>query len=277
MALNPTTAGAKAILQAQLRAWGLGVLADKAWEIKKQGYGDDAVMLQLSETKEYQQRFSANQQRVAKGLAALTPGDYIAAENSYRQVLQQYGLPSGFYDHQDDFHNFIANDVSPTEVKDRATVAQQVWLSKDDATKQAWKSYYGLSDGAAIASILDPHKALPVVQRMAAAAQIGGAAHQNGLTNPTAQRAEQLADLGVTQQAAQKGYGQIAATLGDVQASASRFGTSFTQTDAENAQLLGQGPALRKQADIAAAEKALFGSRASADQNTEVRRASGSY
>lgn len=275
--LDPTKSSAYAIIQAQLQAWGIPELATDAYNLTLQGYGTDAITVQLENTDAYRKRFAGNEARVKAGLPALTPGDYISAENSYAQVLKQYGLPAGFYDSKDDFTNFIANDVSPSEVDARAKAAQQVWLSSDTGTQQAWKSYYGLTDGAAIASILDPEKSLPMVQRMATSAQIGGAALNNGLTAPTADRAAYLADQGVTQANAQKGYGQIAATYSDVHAAASRFGTTFTQTDAENSQLLGEGSAVRKQTDIANAEKALFGGRASADNNTQNQRTSGSY
>lgn len=270
-------ASASTIIQQQLSQWGLDTLAGDVNDLIRQGYGTDAITLQLQQTTAYKQRFAANDARVKNGLGVLSPAEYISAENSYRQVLQNYGLPTGFYDSHDDFANFLANDVSPTEVDARAKAAQQVWLSTDTATQSAWKSYYGLTDGAAIASILDPDTALPTVQRMATASQIGGAATNNGLAAPDQQRAEQLADLGVSQSQAQKGYGQIAYTFADDKAAASRFGTSFNQTDAENAQLLGDGAALRKQSDITDAEKALFGGRASADNNTQNQRTSGSY
>lgn len=275
--MDPLQTSAYAIIQQQLSQWGISELAQDAYDLTLQGYGTDAITVQLQNTDAYRQRFSANETRIKNGLAALTPGDYIAAENSYAQVLKQYGLPAGFYDSRDDFAGFIAGDVSPAELDSRAKAAQQVWLSQDTGTQQAWKSYYGLTDGAAIASILDPDKSLPMVQRMTTSAQIGGAALNNGFAAPDADRAAYLADQGVSQAQAQKGYGQIAATYTDVSAAASRYGTSFSQTDAENATLLGDGSAVRKQTDIANAEKALFGGRASADNNTQNQRTSGSY
>lgn len=275
--LDPTQASATLIIQNQLQQWGLDSLSGTVSDLIRQGYGTDAITLQLQQTDAYKQRFSANDIRQKNGLSVLSPADYISAENSYRQVLQQYGLPSSFYDSNDDLAQFIGKDVSPSEVNERAKDAQQVWLSTDTNTQSAWKSYYGLTDGAAIATILDPDKALPIVQRMTAASQIGGAALQNGLAAPDAARAENLADLGVTQAAAQKGYGQIGQTLGNVEGAASRFGTSWNQTDAENATLLQDSSAQRKQSDIADAEKALFSGRSSADNNTMNQRTSGSY
>jgi hypothetical protein len=262
--LNPTQLGASAIIQQQLSQWGLESLTDTP------------ITLQLQATPEYKQRFAANEARVKAGLAALSPAEYIATENSYRQVLQSYGLPQGFYDQHTDFQGLLANDISPEELKQRASDAQSVWLNTDPFTKQAWKQMYGLSDGAALASILDPAKALPIVQRMTTASQIGGAALANGL-QANQSRDELMAGLGVTQSQAQKGYGQIAQTFAGDQQSAARAGMAYSQSDAENATLLQQGQAMAKQQQVYDSEKALFGGRGSADQNTQAGRTAGSY
>jgi hypothetical protein len=274
--LDPTQASATQIIDQQLQSWGLDSLTSTVSKLIREGWGSDAITLQLQQTPEYQQRFSANQARVKNGLAALSPADYIATENSYRQVMQQYGLPSGFYDQNSDFAGLIANDISPDEVKTRAQDAQAVWLQTDPAVKQAWSQMYGLSDGAAIASILDPGKALPIVQRMTTASQIGGAALTNGL-QVNQQQDERMADLGVTQAQAQKGYGQIAQSFALDQQSAKRAGLAYSQADAENATILQQGAAMAKQRQIYDSEQAMFTGRGSADQNTQAVRTAGSY
>jgi hypothetical protein len=243
--LTPDQQTASQIIKAQLDQWGLSSLADQVNNLIRQGYGQDAITLQLEATPEYKQRFSANDARMKAGLPVLTPAQYVATEASYRQVLQQYGLPSGFHDQPSDLAKFIANDVSPSELNTRAQDAQAVWLSKDVGTRTAWTQMYGLSDGAAIASILDPDRALPIVQRMTAAAKIGGAALDNGLQADQA-RFEQYADLGVTQAQAQKAFGQIAQTFDSDRQSAARAGLSYSQVDAEQANLIGSGAASAK-------------------------------
>jgi hypothetical protein len=102
-------------------------------------------------------------------------------EAGYRQVMQSYGLPQGFWDSTDDFTSLISRDVSPQEVNDRVKVARDAFLSADEGTRAIFKDFYGLSDGAGIAAMLDPDKALPIVQRMAATAKAGSAAQRNGL------------------------------------------------------------------------------------------------
>jgi hypothetical protein len=277
-AADPNAASAKAILADQLAQWGLSALSGKLDGLIKD-YGSDntaAIILNLKDTPEWQNRFSGNAARVKAGLAELSPAEYMATEQSYRQVMQQFGMPASFWDQSSDFATLIGNDMSPDELKTRAQDAQAVWLSTDPNVKQAWTQMYGLSDGAAIASILDPTKALPIVQRMTTASQIGGAALQNGMGLDST-RFEQYADLGVTQSQAQKAFGQMGQDFGTEKQLASRFGTDWSQAQAEQADLGLSGQAAAKQAQMYDAEKALFGARGSADQNTNSTRASGSY
>ena len=275
--LSPDQASASAIIKQQLSDWGLDSLDETLNGLIKDGLGSDAISLKLQDTAQYKQRFSANAVRLKKGLAALTPAQYLSVEQSYRQVLQSYGIPQGFYDSPDDFAGMIGNDLSPDEVKQRAQDAQSIWLSTDEATKHEFTRYYGLSDGAAIASILDPDKALTVVQRMTQASQLAGAAARNGL-NPLAQSdAESWADMGVSSDQAQKAFGQIGATAQQDANMAARFGSGFTQTDAEKAALFGDAKALRTQQAMYSAEKGLFSSTAAASETSQTTRQQGAY
>lgn len=274
--LTPDQMTADQIIESQLQAWGLSSLAGKVSDLIRQGFGNDAITLQLENTAEYKQRFEANDARVKAGLAKLTPAQYIATENAYRQVLQSYGLPSGFYDSQDDFHNFIANDVSPDEVKSRATAAQSVWLSKDEGTKQVWRDFYGLTDGAAIASILDPKTAMPVIQNMVTTAQAGAAARANGLEADQG-RLSTYADQGYTTQQLTQAFSQIGQAQPQDQAMAKRFGTDYSQADEEAATITGTASALRKQQQLYDSEQALFKARASGDQNSLNTRNAGGF
>jgi hypothetical protein len=275
-ALDPDQQSASEIIKAQLSAWGLSSLAGKVNDLIREGLSADAITLRLAATDEYKTRFAANEARVKAGLAALSPGEYIATENAYRQVLQSFGLPSTFYDSQDDYRDFLERDLSPSEVQDRAKVAQQVWLGTDDQTKNVWRDWYGLSDGAAIASILDPDKALPIVQTMAEAAKAGGYARANGLTADQG-RITRYIDSGYTSDQLQAGFGQIGAVHDVDQSIAKRFGTTFSQAEEEDSRIANLASARRKQQAIYEQETALFDARSSADAKSLNRRSSGSY
>lgn len=274
--LTPDQETASQIIKSQLELWGIGDLYADAVKLIKQGLGTDAVVLQLQQTDAYKLRFKANDQRKAAGLRVLSPAEYVALEDQYQNIMQTYGLPAGFYDSKDDFTKFIAADKSPTEIQARVQAAQQVWLGTDQYVKDAWQSYYGLSNGDAIAAILNPNEALPIVQRKVTAAQIGGIAAQNQL-GVDKTRAEQLADFGVSAQNAAKGYGDIGAAIGIDQSIANRFGTSITQAEEEDARILGLASARRKLATAQESEAGLFAGKAGVTTQSLSGRSKSSY
>lgn len=274
--LNPTQTGAAAIIKQYLDAWGIGDLYKDALALIKQGLDDAAILVQLEASDSYKRRFSANEDRKKKGLSVLTPAEYIANEDQYKQVLRMYGLPQGFYDGNDDVKNFLANDVSPSELASRAQAAQKVWLTGNEDYRSTWKDFYGLSDGDAIAAMLDPKTAMPLIEQQVTATQIGAAAKRQGL-GVDRQRAEQFAQGGVDEQAALAGYGKIAETGAVDQSIASRFGTDFGQTDEEDLNLLGLASAKRKRQRLYGAEAGLFDERGGSASGAFSRPTAGGY
>ena len=274
--IDPLTAGAAAIINDQLTQWGIVGLGPDVIKLLQQGLDPSALMIELQNTDAYKKRFAANEARKKAGLRVLPPAEYVATETSLKGVLRQFGMPPGFYDTNSDIQKFLESDVSPAELQDRAQVAQQVWLTGPQENRDWWKSHYGLSDGAAIAAILDPKRAVGLVQRQAQAAAIGGTAMTQGLGVGTA-RAEQLASAGVTQGQAAQGYSDIAGALGTDTAIAQRFGQSLNQGDEEDARLLGLASAQRKIKDLQAAESGLFAGRGAATGGALSGTGAGSY
>lgn len=273
---SPQEQSAFDIIRDQLNQWGIGELADTARQLILQGLDSNAVTIELQNSPAYQQRFSGNADRIKAGLPALTPGQYVATEQSYKQVLSQYGLPVGFYDSPAALHDFIAKDVSPQELQSRAQVAQQIWLSNDDQTKDTWRNFYGLHDGAAIASILDPQTALPIVQRMANAAQMGGEATRQGI-NPDQKRFEGYSDQGYSVAQVDKGLQQTALEQPTMDALAQRFGQQYNQGTALDANVGNNAAALRTKAGLISNEQALFSSRSGADSAALGRNSGGQF
>lgn len=251
------------LLKQTLIAWGLQSLLPHLQQYLKQGYDANTINLALQDTKEWKTRFAGNEQRKKTGLPVLSPAQYIATEEQYRNVMQSYGLPSGFYDKHDDFNNFIGNDVSPSEVQARAQIAHDTYLSAPQAFRDMWKSY-GFTHGEAIASILDPTVGTQIVQDRASQVAIGATAKLEGI-NVTQQRAQQFQQHGTTLAQAQAAYQQIAQTTSTDQAIANRFGTQFGQTEEENSLLLGDAQANLKRQNLYGQEQGLFGGRAGAN------------
>lgn len=244
------------LLKQTLTSWGLSSLLTHLTDYISSGYDADTIQLALQDTQEWKTRFAGNVIRQQKGLPVLSPAQYIATEEQYSNILQSYGLPTGFYDSHDDFNNFIGNDVSPTEVQTRAQIAHDQYLAAPPEMKQAWQSYFGNS-GDAIAAILDPKVATAVIQDRANQVAIGGTAAQNGF-QVTQARASAMAQHGVTLAQAQKAYQQIAQSAPVDQNIASRFGQSFGQDQEENDLLLNDGAATAQRQQLYSSENALF-------------------
>ena len=241
-----------------LRQYGLQTLGGDVLKMVQQGYQNDAISYQLTQTKAYQQRFAGNAIRVKNGLSELSPSEYLATERSYEQVMQSAGLPKGFYDQHSDFVNMIGKDISPTEMKWRADNAAKYVQATDPSTRTALQQYYGIDQNHLVAHFLDPNAAQSLLQKQANAAEIGGAALNQGLKAPSHSQAEKWSDQGITTQQAQTGYQKVAQILPDEQVLGQRYGTSYTQADAENEMVGGLASAARKRTQLEDQEKAQF-------------------
>jgi hypothetical protein len=232
-------ASAYALLLSEFNKYGLGALVSPLQDLIKQGLSKEEFSLALQNTDAYKKRFAANTDRIAKGLAALSPAEYIGLEDQYQNIMRNYGLPASYYTKgdmgiQEGFNKLLANDVSATELEDRVMTAQSRVMNANPEIKQALKQFYpDITEGDMLAYALDPTKALTDIKRKVTAAEIGGAALGAGLkTSQTA--AEGLAGYGVTKQQAQQGYGAIAEFLPTGQKLSEIYQESpYTQTQAE--------------------------------------------
>jgi DNA-binding PucR family transcriptional regulator len=212
----------------------------------------------LQESEEYQTRFKANQERIKKGLAVLTPAEYLNVEDGYRQVLRSYGLKQ--FDTDDYVQQFIANDVSPTELSNRVVTAVQRVQNADPAITQQLREYYGLGQPDLVAYVLDPNQQFQKIERQVAAAEIGVAAARQGLQAGVSV-AEQLAAQGISQAEAQKGYATIADILPTAEKLSDIYGTTldgYGQSEAEQEVFNSLASAQRKRQRLTARELAAF-------------------
>jgi len=256
-------------------SYGLGSLAPKILEFVQQGYDTDTIALMLQDTAEYKQRFAANEKRRAAGMAVLSPAEYLNLERSYRQLLSSAGLPAGFYDSQDDFTQWIANDVSPAEIQDRAQMASTALYSSDNHYLQTLRSY-GLGDGDLVAYMLDPKKALPLLQKTVKASMVGAEASRNSL-GITQQRAEYFADMGVSGEQARSAYQTIGENLPTAEKLGRLGGESFGQPDLEDELLGGSGLASAKRKRLATQEIGRFAGASGAGDKALAGRTRGEY
>lgn len=195
-----------------------------------EGDTPDLVQLRLQETDAWKQRFAGNEKRKQQGLNVLSVGEYIQQEKQYADVLHAAGVPNGFYDDPDDFANFIGNSVSVAELQERVNIAGDI-VSREDPSVLRLLEERGITKGGLLAYALDPDRAAPLVKRDANSILIGAAALRAGLSTTKAE-ADSVAELGVGEQQAIQGFGQVSEfydqtdKLGDV------YGIDFDMGDA---------------------------------------------
>jgi len=161
---------------------------------------DAQVLNTIYSSDAYKARFAANEairKRMAEGKGRpgdklLSPAEYIATEATYKEILQEAGLPSGFYDQQEDFSNLIANSISASELTARVNIAANALQKADQSIIKSLKDYYGLSQGDLVAYMLDNKKAFDTINSrfqysteeaklMYTSAEVGGAATRAGM------------------------------------------------------------------------------------------------
>ena len=281
---SPTSAQLDSIaaIKALLSAYGLGDLTDAITNSVIKGYSSDTIQLIMQDPNSsdplalaFQKRFPANKARAAAGKSVLSAAEYLAAERSYTQVLQSYGVSSMAT--REKLSSFITNDISAAEVSDRVGLAINRVQNADAETKKMLAEYYPMLNQADIVgAVLDPAEGLPALQRKIQISEIGGAALAQNLTTGIkaasdlktgytglttgALGAEELAALGVTKEQARAGYQTVAevAPRGEFLSSIST-GEDYTRLQAEQEAFQGLASAKRARVNLTQAELARFG------------------
>lgn len=247
------------VMRERFKQYNLGSLADKIKDLAIDGATESTITFALQETPEYKERFKANNTRIKNNLKVLSPAEYINVEDSYRQVLRAYGLTS--FDNDAYVSQFIANDMSPTELSDRVVTAVQRVKNADPAISKQLRDYYNINQEDLVSYVLDPQQQLQKIQRQVAASEIGVAAGRQGLTAGVSV-AEQLAAQGVTQQQAEQGYASIASILPTAEKLSNIYGATqdvYGQSQAEQETFNSLASEQRKRQKLSATEIGTFG------------------
>lgn len=257
---------------------------------------DAQILSSVYASDAYKTRFAANEvirKRLAdgKGLPGdrlLTPKEYITAEAGYKEILQEAGLPSEFYDSPDDLNNLIANSVSVSEFTSRVNIAKDALQNADQNVVQALKDYYNLDRSQLTAYLLDPEKAMASMtgklqyktpeetvtkaKEMYTAAQVGGAALRAGQT-ATAGFAEEITKAGKAGQA-EEAFQTAAGEGKDYRRLLSLAGETVGSEDLvrEQLSLTGGAEVAAKRKRLASAERARFAQKSAIDTTSLGRR-----
>jgi hypothetical protein len=276
---------AYALLLSEFSRYGLESLVSPLQDLIKQGLSGAEFQIALRNTDAYQKRFAGNTERIKKGLVALSPGDYLALEDQYQNIMRNYGLPASYYTKdsigtQAGFNKLIANDVSAVELEERVLTAQKRVLDAAPEVMTALKQFYpNINNSNILAYTLDPEKGLEDIRKKVTAAEIGGAALGAGLTTSLTD-AEYLRRYGVTKETAQRGYEIIGGGLERGRQLADIYQQpDYTQAVAEEEvfNLPGQTESQQKRKKIIGLEKAEFGGQSGMTSGALSRDRAGSY
>lgn len=210
-------ADASAYLRDLLARYGLESLTDWMLDLIRQGgeqVDENVLIQQLRERPEYKTRFAAIEQRRQAGLPAISEADVLNYENTARQMFRAVGLPPGFYDQPEDFVDLLVKDVSPAELQGRIEDGWVRVAQQDPNVRAAFAEWFGPQSDAALAAVfLDPDKALPVLQKQVAAAEIGGLGRNFGFGDFTVDQALGVAagNPGLSTSGVNQALGRLAA------------------------------------------------------------------
>lgn len=212
--MSASDRGALALIKQTLADYGLpDTLARWAWDQIVEGRSEAEVMLELRQRPEFKNEYGdVIDGRAKAGLAPMTPAEIIAFRNQAAQLMHAAGLPQDFYDSKDDFTRFMVNNWSLAELNDHIQVARDATYNIPPAAQARLEQRFGLVPGSGhlTAFALDPDRALPLIIRDFEAAKIGGRADMAGYAGVSNETAATLADAGVTEDQAARGFSELA-------------------------------------------------------------------
>ena len=181
-------------LTALFTSYGLGSLASFINKRIMDDVSEEMVLVELYDQPEYKLRFPGMASLRGKK-RTITEKEYMDIEKQMTQTARFFDLPAGFYDNPDDFGKLIGGEVSAKEYQDRLQVGQDLARAMSPGAKAQLQEFYNVGEGGITAYILDPDRALSLIQKQAKAAQFVGFGREKGfkLEGITAAQAEQLA------------------------------------------------------------------------------------
>jgi len=210
---------------------------------------------ELRKTPEFDDRFGdVMRARKAAGMNPVSPAHILANENAYESIMRASGLPPGFYDQRSDFTELLISDVSPAQLQTRIARGFERVAQAPLEVRQAYADFYGVQGDEALAAyILDPKKAVPLLERQVQTAEVAGTGRQFGLSIGQ-QRAADLAGKGISEKLAFTGFARLSALSGLFSETIGDTTDLTAENQGVDAQLLGQGEA-QQQLDRRVAER----------------------
>lgn len=200
----------------------------------------EAIAARIRETPQYKARFPGMAGRVTGGFGPITEAEYLELEDSYRNLFREYGLLGALAPNIDEFRklasDWIAGDISATEMSRRLDAGYAVVRDSGALVKQSFQQFYGIepTDEQLLLYSLDPDRGLRDIENQVQTSLIGGEALRYGL-NINRTRTEMLREAGVTREMARTGFADVARELPQLKTLAQLHSRSpLSQADLEN-------------------------------------------
>jgi hypothetical protein len=193
-------------VQAVFAQYGLGSLNSVIEDYARKDYSPEAIQILLRQTPQYKQRFPAMEALAAKN-RAITEAEYIDYERTAASLERQYGLPQSMLTGR--VTDLLTNEVSAAEMNDRVVLAASAAIQAPQDFRDTMTSFYGIDTGGLTAYFLDPQVATPLLEKQYASSIIGTEARRQGV-GIDVYGAENLQELGISQDQARVGFGQVA-------------------------------------------------------------------
>ncbi len=227
---------------------------------------EEMILLGMYDQPSYKTRFPG-MEGLRKVGRTISEDEYTRIENAMIQTARFFDLPKGFYDNPEDFGNLIAKQVSAKEYQDRLQVGQDLARTLNSSIKQQLVDLYAIGEGDLTAYVLDPEKALSLIQKQAKAATFVGLSRAAGFRMPdiTAATAENIVGTEpyakLTEAQMQAKIGQAGELRKEQQRLSQIEGTTYNEQEALSAVIEGSPEAILASQQRAQREVSRFRSR----------------
>jgi hypothetical protein len=276
------------ILADEFKLNGLDTLAAEVQNFMTEGLSPAEAKIAIRQSQAYKDRFKGNEGRIKKGLAVYQPNEYLAAEETYRNLLLANNLQDLVSRNTTD--SFISGAVSAQEVQDRI---QNVFTKIDnaDATLKGqlgqYFSNYGIADpnlqrSQLASALLTGETSSMALERQLKKAQLRAGAQMSGVTiaeTGVESLQKQLEAQGVSDVygTAKTGFSTLSQTQPGTEKLAQIYGEQTTGLSEELQQEAFFGLQSQRRKKLQEREQATFGGQAGISTAGLSRGTSGSF
>jgi hypothetical protein len=193
-------------LQAMLKRLGLSRLVKGLTDLSERDASDAELLDWLYDQPDFRSRFPAIFNRERAGLPPLSVDEYLAYEAQVSTDARMFGMTLT----KAEVDDWLSKNVSADEGRSRIEAASVAVYSSPIETREQLRRLHGVQDEDMIRFWMSPKEALPAIQAKWAQAQIAGAASRSGFGQLTLAQAQRLQGVGLTEEQAIGGFGQLA-------------------------------------------------------------------